>query len=244
MASLGAAVVGLAGLLAAAAPAEAHVSVSPAEAEAGSYAKLAFRVPNERDDSSTTKVEVALPTDHPLASVKVRPHPGWKVDVAHTDLTPPVSTDDGQVTQTVSRITWTSESPESAIGPGEFEEFEVSVGPLPEGTASVVFKVLQTYASGDVVRWIDEPVAGGAEPEHPAPVLTLEAGNSGGGDHHGSAREAGGDDGTGGNGKSASAEDGTARSRAATALTIALVALVFSIVGIGRARRQGAGASG
>ena len=37
-----------------------------------------------------------------------------------------------------------------------------------------MFKALQTYSDGDVVRWIDEPTAG-AEPEHPTPVLTLTA---------------------------------------------------------------------
>ena len=36
----------------------------------------------------------------------------------------------------------------------------------------MVFKALQTYSGGEVVRWIDEPVAG-AEPESPAPVLKL-----------------------------------------------------------------------
>ena len=39
----------------------AHVTVNPREATAGGYAKLAFRVPNERD-ASTTKVEINFPT--------------------------------------------------------------------------------------------------------------------------------------------------------------------------------------
>ena len=43
-------------------PASAHVTVNPREAMQGGYAKLAFRVPNERDDASTVKVEVHLPT--------------------------------------------------------------------------------------------------------------------------------------------------------------------------------------
>ena len=36
----------------------------------------------------------------------------------------------------------------------------------------IVFKALQTYSDGDIVRWIDEP-ADGVELEHPAPVLKL-----------------------------------------------------------------------
>jgi hypothetical protein len=35
------------------------------------------------------------------------------------------------------------------------------------------FKAVQTYDNGDVVRWIESTPPGGAEPEHPAPVLTL-----------------------------------------------------------------------
>jgi hypothetical protein len=37
----------------------------------------------------------------------------------------------------------------------------------------VVFKALQTYSDGTVVRWIDEPTTDGTEPEKPAPVLKL-----------------------------------------------------------------------
>jgi periplasmic copper chaperone A len=36
-----------------------------------------------------------------------------------------------------------------------------------------MFKALQTYSDGDVVRWIDEPKADGSEPDHPAPILKL-----------------------------------------------------------------------
>ena len=43
----------------------------------GSYTKIAFRVPDEEDSAATTKLEVTFPTDHPVASVEVRPVPGW-----------------------------------------------------------------------------------------------------------------------------------------------------------------------
>nr|WP_243766808.1 DUF1775 domain-containing protein [Streptomyces sp. GC420] len=57
--------------------------------------------------------------------------------------------------------------------PREFHEFDVSVGPLPEDGDRMVFKALQTCGTGQVVRWIEVPGKDGAEPEHPAPVLTL-----------------------------------------------------------------------
>ena len=59
----------------------------------------------------------------------------------------------------------------------QFQEFDVSLGPLPD-IDQIVFKALQTYSDGEIVRWIDEPAAG-TEPEHPAPVLKLAAAGSG-----------------------------------------------------------------
>jgi hypothetical protein len=76
------------------------------------------------------------------------------------------------VTRAVAEIIWTADSPAAAIKPGEFDEFNVSAGPLPT-TPTMEFKALQTYSNGDIVRWIDPSTPGQAEPEHPAPVLTL-----------------------------------------------------------------------
>ncbi len=153
-------------------PAAAHVTVNPSQATQGGFAKLAFRVPNEKDSASTVKLEVAVPTDTPIAALSVRPVAGWTAVVQTATLPTPVKTDGGEVTDAVSRITWTATSADSAIGAGQFQEFEVSAGPLPKAD-QIVFKVLQTYSDGDIVRWIDEPEANGAEPEHPAPVLKL-----------------------------------------------------------------------
>ncbi len=156
-----------------AAPGWAHVTVNPREATRGGFTALSFRVPTESDSASTTKVQVFLPQDHPLASVSVRPHPGWHASVVTKKLATPLSTDDGEVTQGVYSITWTPDAPKNALKPGEYDEFDISVGPLPD-VPSLTFKTLQTYSDGTVVRWIDEPAAEGQpEPEHPAPVLTL-----------------------------------------------------------------------
>jgi uncharacterized protein YcnI len=150
-----------------AAPASAHVTVNPKEATQGGFAKLTFRVPNEKDSGDTTKVEVALPMDTPLGFVSYKPTAGWTTVVTKSKLDKPVKTDDGEVTEAVSRITWTADSG-SGIKPGQFQEFDVSAGPLPE-TKAMVFKALQTYSDGEVVRWIDE----GKDAKNPAPTLTL-----------------------------------------------------------------------
>ncbi|HEV7887834.1 MAG TPA: YcnI family protein [Acidimicrobiales bacterium] len=171
-----------AAIVLAAAPAGAHVSVNPNQAAQGGFAKFAFRVPNEKDSASTTKVEVAFPADHAIANVGVRPHPGWTYAVAKTVLPTPIKGDDGDVTEVVSKVTWTADNAAAAIKPGEFDEFEVSLGPLPKDTGKLVFKALQTYSDGEVVRWIEEPAAGAAEPDHPAPTVTLAKAASTGGD--------------------------------------------------------------
>ena len=58
-------------ILAVAGPASAHVTVNPDTATKGGYTKVTFRVPTESDTASTTRVEVNLPTDTPVASVSL-----------------------------------------------------------------------------------------------------------------------------------------------------------------------------
>ncbi|GAA1245554.1 YcnI family protein [Kitasatospora nipponensis] len=160
-------------LLATAVPAFAHVTVQPGTAQQGGYTAVAFRVPDESDTASTTKLEVTLPTDHPIASVSTQPLPGWTATVEKSKLATPVKTDDGDsITDAVTRITWTADAT-GKIGPGQFQEFKVSFGPLPKDTDQLVFKALQTKDDGTVVRWIDEAKDGQPEPQHPAPVLHL-----------------------------------------------------------------------
>ena len=204
--------VAVAGLVLLAAPSWAHVTVNPDTATQGGYTALSFRVPTESYSASTTKVQVFLPQDHPLASVSIKPHPGWHAKVVTKKLATPLATDDGQVTEGVFSITWTPDSKQDAIAPGEYDEFDISVGPLPE-VSSLTFKTLQTYSDGSVVRWIDPPAAEGQpEPEHPAPTLALvSAGTEDAATTSGSTE--GGDDGG----------DGTAT----TALVLSIVALLL-----------------
>ncbi|MER7165514.1 YcnI family protein, partial [Micromonospora sp. NPDC000207] len=155
------------------APAAAHVTVSPGEAEQGAYSRVAFRVPNESDTASTVKLEVTLPEDAPVGSVSTLPVPGWTVTVERRPVSPPIEVHGAELTEAVSKLTWTA-AEGSGVKPGEFQEFPVSMGPLPE-VDTMVFRALQTYSDGNVQRWIEPPVAGGEEPQDPAPVLTLTA---------------------------------------------------------------------
>ena len=76
---------------------------------------------------------------------------------------------------TVRSVTWTA-APAVGISPDQFALFRISVK-LPD-QESVTLPATQTYSDGAVVKWDQAPLPSGAEPEHPAPVLTLPAGDA------------------------------------------------------------------
>jgi len=150
-------------------PALAHITVTPDSAQAGSAATLTFHVPNEEARASTVKVDVQIPTAHPIAQLLVKPVPGWSIVVKTITLAKPVTTDDGTFNSAVSEVIWSG----GQIRPGQFQDFTISADPLPEGIGKLVFKAIQTYSNSDVVRWIDLQQPGRHEPEHPAVTVTL-----------------------------------------------------------------------
>jgi uncharacterized protein len=155
-----------AALLSSPAVAEAHVTVQPAEAPAGGFVRLDVRVPNERDDAATTKVDLKLPPG--FAEASYEPVPGWTVKVAKSKLAKPIKTDDGEVTEQVSRITWTAKRTADGIPPGAFQDFGLSVQVPGRAGDTLTFKALQTYSNGTVVRWI-----GANDSDAPAPVVRV-----------------------------------------------------------------------
>ncbi len=162
LASAAAAVLLLAG------PASAHVTAHSSDATPGGEdAEISFRVPNE-EASPTTKVLIAFPSDTPLAGVMPASKPGWRATTTSVKLAKPITTDDGDITTAVATITWTATS--GGIPTGQYEDFDVAVGLLPDAK-SLTFKAVQTYGDGDVVSWIES----GDDAEHPAPVLSIGA---------------------------------------------------------------------
>ncbi|UJB43027.1 YcnI family protein [Streptomyces sp. A1-5] len=192
-------------------PAFAHVTVQPGTAPKGGYATVNIKVPNERDDASTVKVEVSLPTDHPLASVMPQPVPGWKVDVTKSKLAKPLEMEGEKINEAPSKITWTADG--KGIEPGQFQQFPLSVGKLPSDTDQLVFKALQTYDNKEVVRWIEPAKEGGPEPESPAPVLKLVSAD-------------------GKNGAKDGSTDAAAATSDTTARVLAVGGIVVGIVGV------------
>jgi uncharacterized protein YcnI len=150
------------------AAAQAHVTLQPNRAPAGAFMVLDVRVPTERDNASTSKVDVQFPDGFAAASYQAVP--GWRVRVIKKKLATPIQTDDGPITEGVNRMVWSRTSRRGGIKPGQFQDFPISVQIPGKAGDKLTFKALQTYSDGEVVRWI-----GATGSDTPAPQVTVTA---------------------------------------------------------------------
>ncbi|MFE0812945.1 YcnI family protein [Streptomyces sp. NPDC058794] len=158
----------LAIVLAAAIPASAHVTVSdPAQVTAGTFKRITFSVPNERTAAKTKKLKIVLPVDESqkLARALAKRLPGWSMSIRK-------QSGSTEIGEGVLSVTWTASSSASSIAAGQFEEFTLTVGPIPN-TDRIYFDAVQYYDNGEVVRWDQRPTAETPHPEHPAPSVKV-----------------------------------------------------------------------
>ena len=165
-----------AAVLALPAAAAGHITVNPREATPGGFSVMTVRVPNERDNKGTVKVDVRLP--HGVYFLSYKKVPGWKVKLTKKKLSTPVSLEGLRVTEEYTRVVWTGNRKKGGIiRPSQFEEFPLSVR-VPDGQpgSELVFRAFQTYRGGERVAWTGAPDA-----DTPAPRVTLTAPAE---DHH------------------------------------------------------------
>jgi periplasmic copper chaperone A len=144
------------------AAAAAHVTIQPGEWEAGAFATMAVRVPNERDDAETTSVTVQFPES--VLEARFQAHPFCEREVQREPLDQPVE----DVTERIVSVTWTCDP---AIAVDGFEEFGMSFQ-VPEDVAEgdeILFPAQQVYSSGEEVGWVDPDPEG----DTPAPRITI-----------------------------------------------------------------------
>jgi uncharacterized protein YcnI len=147
----------------AAAAQAADVTTTPSEARQGDAVRLEFSVPEERAGTRTTRIEIRLPADAPVAEVYPMSVDGWAPKIDSRSLDKPVAGIHSSGVSTVTTaVTWVRVGAATA-GPATLA---LSMGPLPQAER-LTFEVVQTYADGTVVRWAD------ADGTHRAPVLTL-----------------------------------------------------------------------
>lgn len=139
----------------------AHVTANPGTAPAGSFSKIDFRVPNERDNASTRKITIEIPAGVYFVSFKVKP--GWKRTVKMVPVTPPASVFGAPITRRVASVTWSG----GRISPHEFDEFSISARIPPTPGTTLRFPATQVYGNGEVVRWDAETA------DHPAPRVRI-----------------------------------------------------------------------
>ena len=100
----------------------------------GGSGVITFRVPSESDTASTIGLLITFPAATPFTSVDVQPKAGWTAKVTKKPLPHPLTDDDGgTITDYVAQVDFTASGPGAGAGipPGEFDMFNLSVGPFP-----------------------------------------------------------------------------------------------------------------
>jgi uncharacterized protein YcnI len=148
----------------------AHVEVEADPARVGATdVLLTFHVPNEEAPAVTRAVTFVMPSDHPLIGVTAKPQNGFRPSTTTRHVSPSLPGTHGPVSEVVSQVTFSG----GTITGKDEKPFVLHVDKLPAGVRTLTFKALQRYSNGKTVAWIEVAANGGAEPEHPAPVLTL-----------------------------------------------------------------------
>jgi uncharacterized protein YcnI len=147
------------GALIVAASAAAHAQLSPAVALAKQGQLFTLAVPTEKENATTTKVELTPPDGFAIDSFV--PASGWTRDVK--------STGSGEETK-IQQVSWSggkTPTDEDAVF-----QFLASA----DSAKTYSFKVRQTYSDGSVVDW-----TGAESSDTPAPQVEFKSSLGGGG---------------------------------------------------------------
>jgi hypothetical protein len=120
-----------AGVLFAAGPAMADVTVNPASVPQGSGANLSFHVTNDCA-SPVSEVALRIPADTPVAEVYPLSVPEWAPKITYQKLQAPLATIHGgtPATEAAESITWVAVDGVT-IAPGGSADLTVAIGPMP-----------------------------------------------------------------------------------------------------------------
>jgi len=143
--------------LVAASSASAHAEMSPPVALAKHLQLFTLAVPTEKENATTTEIELSPPQGFSIDSFA--PSPGWKRTLQQTGS--------GE-NAVITKVTWTG----GKVPTGEDSIFSFLA--QPAGAKTYTFGVRQTYSDGSVVDW-----NGPESSDDPAP--TIEAKSSVGG---------------------------------------------------------------
>jgi len=145
------------------AAASAHARVSPPVSVAGELQLYSLAVPTEKDNATTTKIVLTVPSGFSIDSFA--PSPGWN------RVRQQAGSGDNAVIQ---KVTWTG----GRVPSGEDSLFQFLAQPASSQTYR--FTVQQTYSDGSIVNW-----TGPESSDAPAPTIAVKrslGGGSGSGD--------------------------------------------------------------
>jgi uncharacterized protein YcnI len=145
--------------LAVPATAFAHAHVSPAFGVKGESQVWTLAVPTEKEDLTTTQIELTPPSGFGIDSFV--PSPGWKRTVQQT------GTGEDAV---VTKVTWSGGN----VPTGEDATFSFLAS--PDAAKTYTFGVRQTYSDGSVVDW-----NGAESSDTPSPTIDVKSSFGGGG---------------------------------------------------------------
>lgn len=154
--------------------ASAHVVVYPQQTTQGSYEKFSVRVPSEKKDTNTVKVEVRL-TPADVTVSRIEPKAGWTYALTK------------DASGAVTSVVWTAQA--DGLSPTEFTEFNMS-GKVGDKATAITWKAYQTYKDGSVVEWVG--ASGSDSPASVTKVNPKPAGAEAGGHDTGHAAAAAG----------------------------------------------------
>jgi len=149
----------LIGVLLTPAVAYGHARVSPAVSVPGQLQLYSLAVPTEKQNVTTTKVVMTVPSGFGIDSF-VPPPPGWTQHLQQT------GSGDSAVVQ---QVTWTG----GRTPTGEDSLFQFLAQPASAKT--YVFRVQQTYSDGSIVDW-----SGSESSASPAPTIEVRSSFGGG----------------------------------------------------------------
>ncbi|HEX3328622.1 MAG TPA: DUF1775 domain-containing protein [Gaiellales bacterium] len=146
----GAAGLVLAALLVWAPAAFAHASISPPVAKTGVLQQFTLAVPTEKENATTTRIELSVPSGVAIDSFE--PEPGWTRQAKQTGS--------GE-SAAIEQVIWAGGNV-----PTEDDAVFRFQATLTGGSKDYVFEVRQTYSDGTVVDW-----NGPESSDTPSPVV-------------------------------------------------------------------------
>jgi uncharacterized protein YcnI len=140
--------------------ASGHARVSPAVSVSGQLQLYSLAVPTEKQNVTTTKVVMTVPSGFGIDSF-VPPPPGWTQRLRQTG---------SGNSALIQQVTWTGGK--TATGEDSLFQFLAQ----PASAKTYVFRVQQTYSDGSIVDW-----SGSESSASPAPTIEVESSLGGGG---------------------------------------------------------------